>query len=180
MREGCMLAQTFYPEWQYMWDLCCILEVNFTVHFPSTLQTPSSACSAFYNLHCLWMLDGMNLCWSWIGPDICCWHSSNVLEIEVNELQLIAAFIPDHAGGPTWRALHRQNRSFLTNALLWLLWIRSHLVCFIYSLGPIVLNQQNEIIEQHGQQTSVWSLLWFCHLFNGEVCRCYSTSTKNE
>jgi len=75
-----------------MWDLCCILEVNFTLHFP---ETQCSACSTFYNLHSLWMLDGTNLRWRWIGPDICCWHSSNVFEIEVNELQLIAAFIPD-------------------------------------------------------------------------------------
>lgn len=92
-----MLAQTFYPEWQNMWDLCCILKVNFTLHFPSTLQTPSSARSTFYNLHSVWTLDGTNLCWSWIGPDICCLHSSNVFEIEVNELQLIAAFIPDYS-----------------------------------------------------------------------------------
>lgn len=70
---------------------------EFHPPFPIHAADPSSARSTHYNLHSLWMLDGMNLRWSWIGPDICCWHSSKVLEIEVNELQLIAAFIPDYS-----------------------------------------------------------------------------------
>lgn len=71
---------------------------EFHPPFPIHAADPSSASSTFCHLHCLWMLDGMSLCLSWIGPDICCWHSSKVLEIEVNELQLIGAFIPEYSG----------------------------------------------------------------------------------